>query len=105
MITEMFYDCFADTYTAERDPYAPPERYLVAHRGPKGTYIDHWSARRGDDKITINVEYSTDEYYNDEIHTQKLREACNKNDCKLIILREFTLPEEKFDEYVERFLK
>ena len=42
MITEMYYDTFAEDYTLHTDPYDPPERYIKILRMDDAFYVEHW---------------------------------------------------------------
>ena len=99
MITKMYFDSFAERYVLEKDPYAPPERYVETVKGVPGAYIDHW----GDDKgHRLDITYKSDEYYSEE-HDRRYRAMCEEQGFKATRLLYFTLPEEKFDEYVKQF--
>lgn len=99
MIDAMYYDVFAEEYVKEKDPYAPPERYCFTTRGVEGIYVDHWEDKDG---LCMDVAYLADEYYTEE-HTRKLKAMCERENFKPLRLRYFTLPAEKFDEYVKQF--
>ena len=103
MVDTMYYDSFAEEYVLKPDPYAPPERYVMTVRGTPGIYIDHWGGEHnGISGCALDIAYATDEYYS-EVHDMRYRSMCEEHGFKATHLRYFTLPEEKFDEYVERF--
>ena len=99
MITKMYFDLFAERYVLEKDPNAPPERYMETVRGVPGVYIDHWVDDKG---LCLDIAYTSDEYYSEE-HDRRYRAMCEEQGFKATRLRYFTLPEEKFDEYLLRF--
>ena len=102
-ITEMYFDSFANAYVLKPDPYAPPERYVLTMRGSKGVYIDHWGGEKnGVPGFVMDVAYSSEEYYS-EIHDIRFFDMCKEQGFTATHLRYFTLPEEKFDEYLSRF--
>lgn len=103
MIDCMYYDSFSNEYVMKPDETAPPERYAKTLRGTNGIYIDSWWVESNGEKMCLDVAYLPDEYYDGNIHDQRLIAMCEKNNCKPIILRHFVLPSEKFDEYAKRF--
>jgi len=100
MISNMLYDVFANEYTKEMDPNAPPERYIPTYRGNKGMYEETWEVEDNNCNI-LNITYTIDEYYDSERHNARFKLVCGNH--KPVKLRSFTLPEEKFDEYVHLF--
>ena len=103
MIEKMYYDDFTNTYVITKDPYAAPERYVETFRGSPGVYIDHWGGEKdGQPGHALSVAYTSDEYYSDE-HAARFRLMCDQHHFKPTHYRYFTLPAEKFDEYVKRF--
>ena len=57
----MYYDNFTNEYTTEKDPFAPPERYLPTYRGDDN-YVEKWKVRNPKvvsvASIYLNVAYS-----------------------------------------------
>ena len=100
MISKMLYDAFANMYVLEGDPFAPPERYIEALKGPTGIYIETWDV--GDHR-RLDISYTIEEYYDTKLHSAKFKLMCEKYNCTPKKLCYFTLPKEKFDEYVKRF--
>lgn len=105
---KMFYDTFLNSYVAEKETIAPPERYIETYRGSKGIYVESWWVKNKDihsaDKpLCLNVAYPAEEYYDEKAHDSTLEYMCNRDSVTPIRLRYFVLPEEKFDEYAERF--
>ena len=104
MINTMYYDAFSNEYTLEIDPYAPPERYVATHCGPHGIYIEKWRVKKdGRTDLFLEIAFDASEYYDSIYHEEKVKLMCEENGCELIELCDFTLPHEKFDQYVERF--
>lgn len=103
MINTMYYDVFTNEYTLEIDPYAPPERYVATHRGSHGIYIEKWRVKKGErTDLFLEIAFDTSEYYDRFYHEEKVKLMCEENGCELIKLYDFTIPREKFDQYVER---
>ena len=104
MFEEIYYDNFADMYVDKMSPYAPPERYIPVFKNNTNTYIEVWDVDDGSgEKKRVDIAYLPDEYYDSLMHTTTVRGICETNHCKLVRLRRFYLPADKFDEYVERF--
>ena len=103
MIDKMYYDAFTEEYVLEPDPTAPPERYVETIRGGLGVYVDRWAGEcDGQPGYALDIAYTTEEYYSD-VHDLRYQEMCEAQNFKATRLICFVLPEEKFDEYVERF--
>lgn len=103
MINKMFYDAFTEEYTLKINEYSPPERYVLTLKGPAGVYVDHWEGEHnGVPGYALDIAYASDEYYSEE-HDRRFYEMCKEQGFKATHLRYFTLPEEKFNEYVKRF--
>lgn len=94
------YDCFADEYVLERDPYAPPERYLTIARG-SSAIIEHWMVDQDGAEKALDIAYNPEDY--DDIDFQKgVRNAMMaKNHCTIKELRYMTIPEKDFEEILK----
>jgi hypothetical protein len=113
MLTRIYYDYFDNSYVTEKDPYAPPERYLETKRGPSGKYTEIWLVNIEDDdgmpiKLDdiIQVDFDAEDYYDHNYHSGCLSMAFAVHSDKNIMpvrMKTFILPEEKFDEYAKRF--
>lgn len=94
----MYYDDFANEYTLDKEPTAPPERYLETLRG-NDNYIEKWSIGNG---LFIDVAYS--QYAVDNRYVNRIRHFQEQtHNCLLSTMVSWTIPDKKFDEYVERF--
>lgn len=106
MRTVMYFDVRRNEYVGEKEPCAAPEFYIPVFRGPKGIYIDTWNVTREDKpgkKFLLGIAYLAEEYYDSLHHDAKEKFMFEKNKFTPTSLAYFTLPEDKFDEYVERF--
>ena len=104
MIKTMYYDAFAHEYTLKKDPYAAPERYVTTHRGPHGIYIEKWRVEKGGrTDLFLDIAFVASEYYDRICHEEKFTLMCEENGCDPIELYDFTIPREKFDQYVKMF--
>ena len=105
VLTKMYWDTFGREYTLRIDEIAPPERYVTTYRGEPGIYIEQWIVSKDgvEEELRLDVAYSEIEYRNPMLHNMKLERMCKENNCRALYLCGFVLPQEKFDEYVERF--
>ena len=106
MRTVMYFDVRRNEYVGEKEPYTAPECYIAAFRGSKGIYIDTWNGTCEDkpgQKCRLDIAYPAEEYYDNQQHELKEKFMFEENKFTPTSLAYFTLPEEKFDEYVERF--
>ena len=104
MITAMYYDTFTEEYTLTKDPIAPPERYLPATRGSRGIYIESWlgTVEGIEEECCLSIAYHEDQYYSN-VHDWIMIDRFKDQHFTPKCLRYFVIPEDKFDEYVERF--
>lgn len=105
MLNSMYYDNFANEYTTEKDPFAPPERYLPTYRGD-GNYVEKWKVRNPNNIAAVNlyldVAYSPLDIEYHMVNKRRYSLA-EENHVELVRMVRRTIPADKFDEYVERF--
>lgn len=110
MLNKIYYDSFTNEYClpSEEDfGIAPPERYIPTYRGSDDkTYIENWLVNvhpELDEDLRLSIAFSKDEYYDKKMHSCILSEQEQKHNCRLIMLKYWIIPDDKFDEYCHRF--
>lgn len=103
MLDYMYYDEFTNEYTLEREKNAPPERYLLTHRGLY-SYKECWKTTSG----ILNIGYVQELLDKPTVGAAKAvniirQHHAKKNNCTLLSMLSWTIPAAKFDEYAKRF--
>ena len=97
----IYYDTFANEYClpSKRDlGVAPPERYLRTLSNPAGYYVEHWEVGDSPNGNLLDIAYR------DPDHANLIRnEMAHRNNCKLLYIRWWEIPSDKFNKYVKRF--
>ena len=97
---QLYYDCFAIEFVEEKDPYAPPERYIrYGTTGTDDQYVEHWIGERD---VQVTVRYSEDEIEAHRVEEMRRREAAAMG-TKIRLLTEFDIPTPKWQELINRY--
>ena len=106
MISEMYYDAFANEYVTSKDLYAPPERYVFTKRGTlPSTYIEKMKVCQKGIERFFDIVFTEEEYSNYDLAVKRIKAVQEETGFAFTsgVCEEFTLPPEKFDEYANRF--
>lgn len=105
MLDVMYYDVFADEYTLELSPYAPPERYIKTICGDD-IYIETWlvdkNTKNLDTSDLLDVAYSQDDRDNNRENIIR-NDMQDKYDVCLRHIIRWVIPKDKFIEYAKMF--
>lgn len=96
---QLYYDCFAIEFVDEKDPYAPPERYIrYGTTGTDDQYVEHWIGERD---VQVTVRYSEGEIEAHRVEEMRRREAAAMG-TKIRLMTEFEIPLPKWKELIEQ---
>lgn len=106
----IYFDTFGDTYVLQKEPNAPPERYITIYKGALDFYTESWYVKvdgKGED-LCLDFAFDEEEYDNICFHDSVLKTKCEKNNCTLSRLRYIVMPPVAFNQvlgYAERAMK
>lgn len=96
---QLYYDCFAIEFVEEKDPYSPPERYILyGTTGTDDQYVEHWIGERG---VKVTVRYSESEIEAHRVEEIRRQEAA-AHGTVIRLLTEFEIPLPKWKELIEQ---
>ena len=106
----IYFDTFGDTYVLQKEPNAPPERYITLYKGAMNFYTESWAVKvdgKGED-LRLSIAFDEEEYDNIHFHDSMLKTQCEKNNCTLSHLVYIAMPPAAFYQvlgYAERAMK
>lgn len=106
----IYFDTFGDTYVLQKEPNAPPERYITIYKGALDFYTESWAVKvdgkSGD--LRLDFAFDEEEYDNIYFYNSILKTKCEKNNCTLSHLVYIVMPPIAFNQvlgYAERVMK
>lgn len=94
----IYFDTFGDTYVLQKEPNAPPERYITLYKGAMNFYTESWAVKvdgKGED-LRLSIAFDEEEYDNIHFHDSMLKTKCEKNNCTLSHLVYIAMPPAAF---------
>ena len=106
----MYWDYFAKRYCLEKDPYAPPERYVKTYSRCDHYFVETYSVAMADDSSyegkKLSISFAEELYVNyPELADSTRQRHFKKNECVPIAMIRFEVPEQFFKEQFENVLK
>ena len=96
----IYFDMFDDTYVLQKEPNAPPERYITIYKGALDFYAESWYVKvdgKGED-LCLDFAFDEEEYDNIYFHNSVLKTKCERNNCTLLRLRYIVMPPVAFNQ-------
>lgn len=91
----IYFDMFDETFVLQKEPNAPPERYITLYKGTMNFYTESWYVK-GED-LCLDITFDEEEYDNIDFHNSILKTKCEKNNCTLSRLKYVIMPETAFN--------
>lgn len=96
----IYFDTFGGTYVTQKEPNAPPERYIAILKGSTNFYTENWAVKVDgkDGDLRLSIVFGEEEYDNIYFHNSVLKTKCEKNNCTLSRLRYIVMPPIAFNQ-------
>ena len=96
----IYFDTFDDTYVLQKEPNAPPERYIMLYKGKINFYSESWAVKVNgkDETLCLSIVFDEEQYDNIHLHNLILKAQCERNNCTLLRLRYIVMPPVAFNQ-------